>query len=534
MHPSTHIAVRDVSVSFGQHRVLSRVSFTAPTGKVTGIIGENGSGKSTLLRVMAGLLKPDAGHVESSGTVGLLHQEVPFSLQDTISQVVSDAIAPALHALDRMEVAAHSLKDNDVSSQKEYADALDEAERRDAWNVTSLAEEMLVGLGLQNLDRNCATERLSGGERARLSLVWLLLRKPDVLLLDEPTNHLDARAVAYLVEVLQRWRGPVVMASHDRAFLDECARFLVDLDPVASRLEEDVIQTFSGTYSDYVIHRLDATERWHRQYREQQNTLRKARAAVRDSTKVGHPGAPPRTESKIAKKFYADRAATVATRRLGSSRMRLERVEKEQIRKPPSELRFCGIPDPQDSPNTLSLRDVSVPGRLGPVSQTFGPGEKWLVTGVNGSGKSTLLQVLAGALKHEGVANIDPRHTGLLSQEPSISALLTRGKDTTAQEAFEDLSEVGASLTGFGLVPPRELHRPVRLLSVGTRRRLELALLVAAPPPILLLDEPTNHISLVLATELEDAVSTYAGTTIVATHDRWLIDRWPGKRLHLS
>lgn len=562
---SAHLTVDGVSCSYGTHRVLTDVSFTVPAGRPTGLIGENGSGKSTLLRIIAGVQDPDAGTVRfsvpggSPVRVGLLHQEPPFSPAETVADAVETAVRHLRDVARAVDDAARALAaaPQDERAATAYAHTLEEAERTGAWDVDTTISTVLEGLGLGGIPRDRPTGELSGGQRARLSLAWTLLRAPDVLLLDEPTNHLDDAAIGFLSATLREWRGPVLFASHDRAFLDETVTSLVDLDPTpqphatTGDLVGDGTGTgigvtrFSGSYSQYVLSRMDARERWERTYRDEQAQLKKLRAAVREQQSVGHANWSPRSETRMAKKFYADRNATVVSRRVNDTRTRLAALEEEQVRRPPQELFFRGLTAAARGSGrelartgpVLSASHAAVAGRLAPVDLTIGAGEKWLLTGANGAGKSTLLGLLAGACEPtDGAVHRAPGvHVGLLGQEDSVAHA---DPERTASRVYRDL--VGAELAEtvplatFGLLAGRDENRPVGELSVGQRRRLALAALLADPPHVLLLDEPTNHVSLVLATQLEAAVPEYQGTVVVASHDRWLRRTWNGRHLRLE
>ena len=389
-----------------------------------------------------------------------------------------------------------------------------------------------------------------------------------MLLLDEPTNHLDDAATAHLRGVLAAWDGPVLIASHDRAFLDETVTSLLDLDPapvphaVTGPLIVDGTGTgigitrYSGTYSDYLLARFDARERWARQYREEQEELARLAAQVERDQTVGKPAHGFRLEVRISKKFYSDRNAKVVSRRVKDARNRYEELQQAQIRKPPRELRFAGLTAALDGDGKhgeatasgdsgvaaqgLALADVSVAGRLATTSLTVGPGEKLLVTGPNGSGKSTLLAVLAGHLDTDTGMVDRPRNlrVGLLAQEVALPDPHGRGPARSVRETYRDLTgpdqAEAVPLSTFGLIEARDENRPVEVLSVGQRRRLALAVLLADPPDVLLLDEPTNHLSLELATQLEEAIPEYPGTVVVASHDRWLRRTWSGRVLDLD
>lgn len=566
---SAHLRVDGVSFSYGDRRVLTDVSFTvAATGPV-GVIGENGSGKSTLLRIIAGLLAPDTGTVTATAPggkprIGLLHQEPPFGPDVTVDEALEDSVAPIRAAAAEFDRAAERVaaSPDDESAAHAYAEALEAAGHLEIWTLDARIAAMLDGLGLTGLPRGRRAGELSGGQRARLSLAWLLLSRPDVLLLDEPTNHLDDAATAHVRGVLAQWPGPVLMASHDRAFLDESVSALVDLDPaplpqaVSSPHVGDGpgsgigVTRFGGTYSDYLSAREEARRRWERQYEDEQASLKRLAASVRHNQQVGHPDRGPRSEARAARKFYADRNARVVSRRVTDARGRYEELLATQVRKPPSELQFSGLsstrtrgPEPSEGADdrpALAAAGVSVRGRLAPISLTVGPGEKWLVTGPNGAGKSTLLAVLAGTLSADTGTVTRPRglRMGLLHQEVELPDPHQRGVGRTVRQAYDDI--VGAQraeavpLATFGLIAPRDETRPVEALSVGQRRRLALATLLADPPDVLLLDEPTNHFSLLLATQLEAAIPSYPGAVVVTSHDRWLRRGWQGEALSIT
>lgn len=573
LHPGSshrsapHLSIEGISLSFGERRVLTDISFAVPAGEWVGLIGENGSGKTTLLRLAAGLLTPDAGTIRAGapggGTarIGLLHQEAPFDGAVSVAAALEAAVAPLRGAAAAVDEGAKALADepHSADASQQYAAALERAERLSVWDLDARFGAMLAGLGLADLPRDRATGQLSGGQRARLALAWLLLSAPDVLLLDEPTNHLDDAGTAHLSGVLAGWTGPVLMASHDRAFLDETVTALVDLDPaplphsVAGPLKADGpgsgigATRYSGSYTDYLHSRMDARERWERQYREEQAELARLRAGVRTSHTVGHENWSPRTENRMAQKFYADRNAKAVSRRVNDARSRLADLEESQVRKPPAELWFRGLsaaepvqPGRRHSGPVLTATQTAVDGRLPPTSLSVSTGQKWLITGPNGSGKSTLLRALAGELSPTSgsVHRAEGLRVGLLAQEVKLPDPEGRGPDRTAHQAYEDLAGPSRAeqvpLSRFGLLAGRDENRPVRVLSVGQQRRLALAVLLADPPDVLLLDEPTNHLALTLVTQLEAAIPDYPGAVVVASHDRWLRRTWRGERLELG
>lgn len=553
-----HLRVDGLSKTFPDRRVFTNISFSVPHQDRVGIIGENGSGKTTLLRVIAGDLTPDAGTVETFGdesNIGLLQQQPQFPLTMTMAESLEASVARLRAAEADVHDAAQAMADqpNDQHVLDRYTAALETAQRLDVWATDTRMETTVEGLGLGQLDQHKTLGQLSGGQLARLSMACLLLSTPDILLLDEPTNHLDDAAIEYLATVISKWHGPVLLVSHDRAFLDETIVSILDLDPAPrphalAVPDEDLpsigVTRFTGSYTAYLQHRENARQRWQHQYEQEQAALRRLRAAVDDNQVVGHADWKPRTEVRMAQKFFADRNAKVVARRVNDARSRLQTLEQRQVVKPPRPLIFQGLDAAQRQSGTvgssaerlISAREVTVEGRLAPVSVAVDAGSKLLVTGANGTGKSTLLQVLSGKLRPTGGSiswNTELR-LGFLTQETEWNVSL----DQTARAVYEQAVGVATAetvpLSTFGLLSPRDEHRPVNTLSTGQQRRLALATILAEPPEVLFLDEPTNHISLLLATELEASIEQYAGAVVIASHDRWLRRRWQGQHLHLD
>ena len=569
--PAAHLSVDGVSYSYPDRRVLSSISFTAKPGDRIGLIGENGTGKSTLLRILAGDLAPSHGAVHLPGSVGLLAQELPYAEDTPLFRVLDDAQAgarTALAALDRLG-AALAEAPSDPAVADAYAEALDTAERTGAWTADAHRGDVLAGLGLGGISAQRPIGQLSGGQRLRLSLAALLLTAPQTLLLDEPSNHLDDASARYLERVLLEWPGIVVVASHDRTLLDAVTTRILDLDPLPLPARElaDAAQdpdSDSGTddpgagfgarmwgvgYSATRAERRAELARWRARYAAESTEL----AALRHEIAVGahevNRKQESKSESRITRKFYADKDARVTSRRARNARVREETLERERVRRPPEPLRFAGFSseldrhaetgtreqaaESHDQTPALTATAVGVTGRLAPVSLEIPRGGRLLVSGPNGAGKSTLLAALAGALEPDTGSTSRCATLGYLPQEVTFPR-----PERTAAQAYEDAlgSERAARhpLGTSGLLAARDLDRPVGVLSVGQRRRLALALLVADPPEILLLDEPSNHLSLTLVEELEEALVRFPGALIIATHDRWLRERWRGDVVRLA
>jgi len=521
--------------------VLTDVTFTVSAGSRVGLIGENGAGKSTLLRILAGADEADAGTVVRPRRTGMLWQEVMHSPADTVGQLLEAALAEVRSIEAELADAAAGLSDGAEEAERRYAEALDAAERADVWRADTRRDEILAGLGVDGISFERTLGEVSGGQRSRLALTALLLARTTALLLDEPTNHLDDGAVSFLRAQLTAWRGPVLFASHDRAFLDEVATGLIDLDPArGTPSRRATVTVFGGSFSDYLAEKHAERERWEAQYETEQEELRRLKHAV-DVTARSISVAPnraPRDNDKYIPTFKGGRVDAQISRRVKNAQGRLDDLRENQVRKPPAVLSFAGIPGgwqaPAEAGALIQLSDARVQGRLALKRLTIETQTRLLVTGRNGAGKSTLLGVLAGMIElDEGVLS---RRRGirlaLLEQDVRFEDPAQTPRAIYERTLGEQRAE-RVPLATLGLIAPRDADRPVGLLSVGQQRRLALALIIARPPHLFLLDEPTNHLSLSLATELEEALGGYPGAVLVASHDRWLRRRWDGEVLAL-
>jgi macrolide transport system ATP-binding/permease protein len=525
------LSAHDLVKSYGPRRVLDGVSVAVSPGQRLGLVGENGAGKSTLLRVLAGLTEPDGGQVTRPGDIGFLHQESPHRAHATIGEVVDGALAEIRALQRRLDALAARLErhPHDAGTLAAYGETLQWATDHDLWDAGRRAELVLAGLGLAGAGHDRAVGTLSGGERSRLDLAALLIRQPRALLLDEPTNHLDDDAVGFVEAHLARLPGVVVLASHDRVFLDAVCTGILDLDP-----SRDGPTRYGGAYSAYLRAKRTERRRWQEQYAAQQDRLAALRAAVATTARRVAHDRPWPDGDKAAHHFHGSRVQAQVSRRVRDARRRLDELTRHQVRRPPAPLRFtASLTRGRDHEGVaVSLRQVRVPGRLHVVDLDLPARGRLLVTGPNGAGKSTLLAVLAGHLVPPAgtVRHRRGLRIGLLAQQVSFA-----DPARTAREVYDARVPAGSvPLSGLGLVAPRDLDRPVGQLSAGQRRRLALALLVAQPPDLLLLDEPTNHISLTLAEELQEALGTAPGAVVAASHDRWLRRHWEGPSLPLA
>jgi ATPase subunit of ABC transporter with duplicated ATPase domains len=502
---------------------LDSISLTAPDGRPlfdgltlaigrerTGLVGRNGSGKSTLLRLIAGEIEPASGSLQRLGSIGMLAQLADARL--TVAQAFG--VAGDLARLRRLERGEGSL---------------DDAAEAD-WMLEPRLQTALVETGLPALPLDRPVASLSGGERTRVALARLLIEAPDLLLLDEPTNNLDADGRQAVAQLLERWQGGVLLASHDRALLERVDR-IVELTPVG-------ITTFGGAWSAFAEARdaararaaaeldrasdaLRNTERAVQKAREKKARRDKAGRAYRagsqdlmllDAQKQRAENSGAR-ESRLADRLVGDR-----TDALEEARARVEILTPLAIDLPQTNL--------PASRELVAGSDVvmAFQGRrlFAPLSfEVRGP-ERIAIRGANGSGKTTLFRLITGELKPAsgGIRRLTDRvavldqHVGLLDPASHILDNLRRlNPELTANEAH-------AALARFAF-RNRAALQMAGTLSGGERLRAGMACVFAAPQPplLLLLDEPTNHLDLAAIEELEQALKGFDGALIVISHD---------------
>ncbi len=532
-----HIGLDGISFSYpGGKRVLTDISFAVPSGSVTGLIGENGAGKSTLLSVISRELVPDTGELITPPVTGFIAQETSLPFTEPASMLIDAAVAELRNVeadITRLGEAMSTAEGADNAALAADFDlALARAEQSGVWELDARIATVLAGLGLANVPLSTPLGEMSGGQRRRFALATLLLRPVDAMVLDEPTNHLDDEAVDFLVGELEAFKGPVLVASHNRYFLDTVCDGIVDLDlglGAEGGFGEETRQgaRFSGAFSDYLAAREDRRRRWESDYAAQEHErARLEKAAEQDEEDIFH-SHENKTETRKAAKFYSDKAAKTVGNRRRSARLRLEALEREAIPAPPARLAFRGVPEHTATSigvPAIVTKGLAVPERLAPLDLKVQPGEQLLIEGPNGSGKSTLLKILDGTLTdYEGECLIPEEYTvARLEQDDNWQDL-----SVTAAEAFAARTgDTGPTLVEMGLMTQAQSEKKLEDLSLGQRRRVSLGIILSSPPDLLLLDEPTNHLSLALAEELEHALLDFAGTVVITSHDRWVRRQW--------
>jgi len=518
------LTAHHLSKSYGIHTVLKDISFSVSDGDRLGLIGPNGCGKSTLLRILAGLEAPDAGTVGRTRPglrLGYLPQGADFAPGQTLRLALDlSAKTPEQLEADVARLAAElASRPDDAGVQSRYDLALQ--------LIASAAArplDVLVPLGLAGLDLDAPAAALSGGQKTRLMLARLLLDEPDMLLLDEPTNHLDIQMLEWLEGWLASFSGAVLIVSHDRAFLDNTVRCILDFDP-----ETHSVREYAGNYSQYLEQFLAGREKQWVTYRDQVAEIRRIRQDiartkeqarhVEQSTTSRQPGVR-RIAKKVAVKALAREKKL--ERFLASDKI----VEKP---KPSWQLKLEFNAPEHQSRDILVMEGLSIgyPDQaplLEGLRLQIRRGERVALTGPNGCGKTSLLRTIAGRLAPAaGSVRLGASaRLGYMTQEQEHLDL-DKSPLETIQSAGVFTETEARHFLHFFLFAGDDPLRPARSLSFGERARLELALLVAQGCTFLLLDEPINHLDIPSRARFEQALAKYNGAVLAVVHDRYFV-----------
>ena len=528
------LTVANISKRFGDTTVLDDLSLQLASGDAVGLVGPNGVGKTTLLEIMTGRLAADAGTVTlgTACTVGYLAQRLVFDDTQTVSEYIDAArggLAEIAREMRDLEMQMAQATARQITRLYAKYDALaDEFEMRGGY-ATHEIDEVMAGLGLAALEQGRQLASLSGGEQARLGLAALLLGQPDLLLLDEPTNHLDFAALEWLEEFLSRWRGGLLIVSHDRRFLDKTVRSIVQLDGATHRAS-----LFTGNYSAYAQEKAQQQLRMAEAWAAQQEEIRELRRMIGSKGRQVAHNRPPTDSDGFTYAFKGGRVDATVARNVHAAEEKLARIQADPLPRPPRNLAINTEFDPATFgiklPLTASGLAMSFGDRviLQDVECTVGPRTRAVIVGPNGAGKSTLLKILAGVLQPDAgrVTRAPGVVLGYLEQE---QALLEPGMtvyEHYANGLVGDWETLKTGLLTTNLFTWPELTRPLEVLSVGQMRKVQIARLLALRANVLLLDEPTNHISLDVLEQFEHALMAFRGPIVAASHDRRFIERF--------
>ena len=488
------LAIDNIVVRIAGREILSGATANLPAGRRIGLVGRNGAGKSTLFKVILGQLHPDDGQVSwpNAWRVGAVAQEAPgsdVSLIDTVLE--ADAERTRLLAAAEHETDGHKL--GDIYSRLDTIDA---------YTAPARAAEILAGLGFSAGDQMRPCREFSGGWRMRVALAAILFSAPDLLLLDEPTNYLDLEGVLWLENFLQKYRGTVVIVSHDRDLLNTAAEFIL-------HLERGKLTLYTGNYDTFV------------QTRAAKRALDVAFAKKQEAARAHMQAFVDRFKAKASKARQAQ--------------SRIKMLAKMTVADVPVDEHVAPIRIPaatEASPPLITMDRASVgyePGKpiLTGLSFRLDPEDRIALLGKNGNGKSTLAKLLAGKLEAMGGEFVRARKlvVGYFAQhqQEELDTSITPVETLSRLRPKLTIEQVRGQLGGFGFSADKALTK-VGQLSGGERARLMLALATLDKPNLLILDEPTNHLDIDARTELLNALNDFDGAVVLVSHDCRLIE----------
>jgi ATP-binding cassette subfamily F protein 3 len=496
------VTVSDISKHFGAEEVLDHVTFRIERGDHAALVGPNGAGKSTMLRIIAGLEEPDSGTVTRAQGVRIsyLEQEPEFRGSETLYDAMLEVFRETIDAQKRLRALEREMATSHDGALVDEYGRLQALVEHTGYDFHDQIERVLEGLELgQELWRR-PIENLSGGQRTRANLARTLLQDADLLLLDEPTNHLDIPAVEWLETFLRDLRRAFLIVAHDRYLLDRVTRRTIELSFHRAT-------AYDAPYSRYLELRAERMERRREEYEARQRHIAKTEEYVR--------------------RYGAGQRAKEARGR----EKRLERLERIDRPREEGSLHLTLGKPTRTGDVVLELRRLTAgyPGNVLvqlPDEVVLRRGERVAVIGPNGSGKSTLLRTLIGRLPPlEGRVRWGSNTSvGYYSQ--SLEGLDEGATVIDEVRSSRPMSEEDArSFLGRFLFTEDDGFKTVGILSGGEKSRVALAKLILDEPNVLVLDEPTNHLDIASRDALQAVLSTFPGTIIFVSHDRYLIDR---------
>jgi len=504
------LSAQNISVSFGGFNLFDNLNFRLGSGDRVALIGKNGAGKSTLLKLLSQEQHPSKGSfsIEKDCKIGYLPQDIEFENTVNLIEETYKAFNEILETEKRQEFINNQLdirtdyeSDEYLNLIQELTELTTEYELLGGYKYKSKTERILLGLGFDRNDFNKPTKNFSGGWRMRIELAKLLLRNNDILLLDEPTNHLDIHSIIWLEQFLVKFRGAVLLVSHDRVFLDNITNRTIEI------IQKKIFD-FKKSYSEYIKLR--------RELIEQQKLAKKNQDKHIQNTE------------KLIDRFRAKASKASMAQSLIKKLNKIERIEIDQEENKTMKLNF----PLSKQPGKVILETKGVSKQYGDnlvfnqVDILLERGSKIAFVGQNGQGKSTLAKIIVGEIKYQGQVSLGHNvEIGYFAQNQSE---YLDGKLTILQTVEEAATENNRSsvrdILGTFLFKGDDVDKKVSVLSGGERNRLALCKLLLQPFNFLVMDEPTNHLDILSKDVLKKALKKFQGSLILVSHDRDFLD----------
>ncbi|MDO3680093.1 ABC-F family ATP-binding cassette domain-containing protein [Paenibacillus ehimensis] len=499
------ITVEDIDKSYGEKVLFDGIHFQINEKERIGLVGVNGTGKSTLLKIMAGLESTERGKLIHANDfhVEYLPQNPSFDPDSTVLEQVFYGDTPMMQALREYEwaLAELQLAPEDEKRQAKLFAAQQRMDATGAWDASTTAKTVLTRLGIRDFGQKVGT--LSGGQRKRVAMARALIHPADLLILDEPTNHIDHETVQWLEEFLAKWRGALLLVTHDRYFLDRVTNRIFELD-------RGKLYSYEGNYAAFLEKKAERLEREAAEEDKRQNLLRRELAWLRRGAKARTTKQKARVDRVIElRDRKVDGPAAQLDISLGASRLGKKIMELEDVSK------------------SFEQRKI-----VDHFSYIVLPEDRIGIIGPNGTGKSTFLNMLAGRLEPDAGSIVTGPTVKLAyyTQESVEMDEKQRAIDYIKEAAEVVRTSNGESVTAAQmferfLFTPAQQWTPIGKLSGGERRRLYLLRTLMGEPNVLLLDEPTNDLDIQTLTILEEYLEDFPGVVITVSHDRYFLDR---------
>lgn len=516
------LSCNNVNKSFGVETILENISFTVNEGDKIGIIGVNGTGKTTLFKIISGIYSCDSGDIYTSKDceIGYLEQNTNFYSENTIFNEVVEVFRNLIDLEDELRTLEQKISDKSNDNEAElnrlmdlYARKLEFFQESNGYGYKSEVRGVLKGLGFSDEDMEKPIKILSGGEKTRVLLAKLLLKKPTLLLLDEPTNHLDAEALEWLELFLKQYRGTVILISHDRYFLDQSVNRIFEI-------HNKKLKAYNGNYSDFIVKSEIEKEIEKKKYENQQREIKKQEESIERLKAYGR-------EKHLKRARSKEKALN-----------KIEVLDRPDGERKKANIKF--IPSVESGNDVLQVRDLEMGFEDRTLFKNLNldiyRGEKVALIGPNGAGKSTLFKIimdeikpLAGDVKFGTSVNISYFH----QEQKTLNLENTIIDEIWDSNTHLTQTEIRTMLGAF-LFSDEDVFKKISSLSGGERARVAILKLILSKANFLLLDEPTNHLDIDSKEVLETAIKNYTGTVFTISHDRYFLNKIADKIVVLS